>query len=71
MPLKDTITSPNAPHHLPAEAREARCSRSGACGSYAALWLTQPLILHLRPKADMLKGSDAQMRVDTTGIGSG
>lgn len=27
----------NGPHHLPAQADEARCSRSGACGCYAAL----------------------------------
>src|SRR6478672_7844825 len=27
----------NASHHLPTEAGEARCSRSGACGCYASL----------------------------------
>ena len=27
----------NAPHHLPAKAGEARCSRSGACGCWAAI----------------------------------
>ena len=26
-------------NHLPAEAGEARCSRSGGCGCYAAFWL--------------------------------
>ena len=38
----------NAPHHLRAEAGEARCSRSGGCGCYAAFWLTQPLVVHFR-----------------------
>jgi hypothetical protein len=28
----DVSALANAPHHLPAEAGEARCSRSGACG---------------------------------------
>jgi hypothetical protein len=30
------VMTPNGPHHLPAEAGEARCSRSGACGCWAA-----------------------------------
>jgi hypothetical protein len=32
------LLPPNAPHHLPAEAGQARCSRSGACGCW-----TEPL----------------------------
>jgi len=40
----------NVPHHLPAKVGEARCSRSGACGCYAAFWLMQPMITHFRPQ---------------------
>src|SRR5438034_6864010 len=46
-------TRPNASHHLPAEAGKARCSRSGACGCYAAFSLPQPLVVHFRPTAVM------------------
>ncbi len=40
----------NAVHHLPAEAGEAPCSRSGTCGCYAASWLMQPPVVHFRPE---------------------
>jgi hypothetical protein len=33
-------TPPHAPHHLPAEAGEARCSRSGACRCWASCLIT-------------------------------
>src|SRR5581483_390881 len=33
---KEWTYASNAPHHLPAEAGEARCSRSGACGCWTA-----------------------------------
>ena len=35
----------NAPHHLPAEAGEARCSRSGACGCWASLYAASTEVL--------------------------
>jgi hypothetical protein len=30
------IMTPNAPHHLPAKAGKACCSRSGECGCWAS-----------------------------------
>jgi len=35
---------------MPAEAGEAGCSRSGACGCYAVFRLTQPLVVRVRPQ---------------------
>lgn len=43
---RDFSYSLNAPHHLPAEAGEVRCSRSGACGCWASRRLQKIVVRH-------------------------
>src|SRR5262245_23719648 len=51
----------NAPHHLPVEAGEARCSRSSACGCYAARAYAGLLIVWLRPRKRTLSSQSTRV----------